>query len=574
MKGKMKVIIIILVLLLVGTGVFLWKMNQISTQLSEQEQERLAEERDLVEEQDGKEIDQINSVDIIPLYLKGADKNVVTTDFKNVKEIYSEKKSSEVEENLTAIKKNKSFSLQEPLWAYNPYGTNRDSMYVYFTTSGNCYCRYTVSVKDEDIPDFTRTAAIETAGGVTKTHEYQIIGLVPGETNYITLHMYNSDDELSAKQTFSVDVPSSKAGAQQKLQTEDGRSKTTISNGLYAVFEKKKAILLYDNSGILRGEIPTIDNFGMNMEQVYDTLLFASGKGQLSQVNALGQVTKTIATSGYTQAGEFCYDGGGNVYVIATANQKGAAPASKIIKVELETGEVSQMLDMDTLLSKVYKKAVKKAKKSTVNWVELNSVQVVGANSLLISSKKLSSIFKVSNVGSLLPKINYIIADKKIYQSYKSLKKKVLTKVSGDEQEEAAPTSESILETAQETEAFASQYGQEALCYQAASEEGQYDLSLLNNNAGTGEKGSKKSYYYQYRVDETAKTYQLTKKLAFDQTKKHGNILEQEESYIYCNSDKKAFSEVDDTGKLMKQFKANAAVYRVTKSDFKGFWFQ
>ena len=80
---------------------------------------------------------------------------------------------------------------------------------------------------------------------------------------------------------------------------------------------------------------------------------------------------------------------------------------------------------MNTLLKQVYKKTAGKR----ADWIDLNSIQVVGTNKLLLSSKKLSSIFKVSNVGSILPKINYIIADKKLYKSYKGFKqKKVLTK--------------------------------------------------------------------------------------------------------------------------------------------------
>ena len=85
-------------------------------------------------------------------------------------------------------------------------------MYVYFETSGKCYCKYTISVDDANIPDFTRTARTGKAGNVSTEHEYQILGLVPGMKNYITLAMYNSDDELSEKQTFSIDIPALIAG--------------------------------------------------------------------------------------------------------------------------------------------------------------------------------------------------------------------------------------------------------------------------------------------------------------------------------------------------------------------------
>ena len=199
------------------------------------------------------------------------------------------------------------------------------------------------------------------------------------------------------------------------------------------VKRKKNAVLLYDNSGILRTEIPTNNSCGRNMEQIYGTLLVASGESQLSQINPLGQVIKTISLSGYRQAGEYTYDGSGNVYLIATAAGKKEAPASRVIEVVLETGGVTEMVNMNTLFKKVYQDAVKKSGKKNVNWVELNSVMVQGTNTLLLSSKKLSSIIKVSNVGSFLPKVNYIIADKRLYKKYDSLRKKVLTKLSEEE---------------------------------------------------------------------------------------------------------------------------------------------
>ncbi len=584
MKKKLRVIIITLVVLLAGTGAFLWKMNRMSKEIEEKEQALLKEERDLQEEQKGKVLDQIKEVDIIPLRLSGSEKNVVTTDFSSVDEIYSVPKSASVEENLTAIKKNKAFTTEDALWAYNPYGTNRNSMYVYFETKGNCYVRYTISVRDASISDFTRTAYAKNAGKVTKEHEYQLVGLVPGQTNYIHLKLFNQDDELSETKTFSIDIPASPAGAPNRLASKKGVSKKTISNGLFTVFQEGKkagkirqtAILLYDNSGVLRGEIPTNHYIGRNMEQIYDTLTYATSPNQMVQINSLGQVTKAIAINGYDQAGEFAYDGYGNIYAIATANQKGASPRSKVLQMELETGKVSQVLDMEDVLKSVYRKSSKQAKKKSVNWIDLNSIQVTGTNKLLLSSRKLSSIFHVSNVGSLLPKVNYIIADKKIYDGYKNLQKKVLTKASQEEESEptATPAVRNILKKPVVPDPFMSQYGQEALGYRKRSAEGQYDLTMFSNNAGMGAKGDGSSYYLSFRVDETTNTYQLKIKNRVEGNQKDGNYILNGSQYIYCHSDAKSFKEADTTGRLIREYATQTRPYRVCKRDFKDFWFR
>lgn len=582
MKGKFKVIVITLVLLLIGTGALLWKINDMSQKITEREQANLKEERDLLEEQKGKAIDETKQVDITPLYLSGDKKNVVTTQFDSVKEVYSEAKSAEVEENLTNIKKNKIFTLDDALWAYNPYGTNRNSLYVYFKSNGNCYCRYTVSVKDEKIPDFTRTAHSSSSRNVTKEHEYQLIGLVAGQTNYITMRLYNSDDKLSEVRTFSITIPKSRMGVSNFLKIEKGRSKTAISNGLYVVFQdgkkvsgsgkksvKKYGILMYDNSGILRTEIPTDGYIGRNIEQVYDTLLFASSAAGLSQVNALGQVVKLLPLNGCRLSGEFTYDGYGNAFLIVTEQRKKAVPRSKIVKLELETGKIIEMVNMNELLPKVYQNAVKKSGKQGVDWVGLNSVKVVDSNSLLLSAKKLSSVFKVSGIGSLMTKVDYIIADKKRYEPYKSLRKKVLTKSAGEDAEaepEETPTVNSILKKPVKKEPFVSQYGQEALDFQARKTEGQSTVSMLSSNAGS-------SAFYRYLVDEIAGTYELKETQKLEKTQQDGNVIKKKDSFLYCCSDKKSYMEADQTGKLIRKFFTGQRPYRVYKNDFKGFWF-
>ncbi len=601
MKGKIKVILITMVLLLIGTGALLWKFNDMSKNIARQEEEDLKEERDLLEDQKGKVIDEVKEVDIIPLSMSGDNKNVVTTGFGSIKEIYSTKKSADIEEKLTTIKKNKTFSLENALWAYNPYGTNSNAMYVYFKTNGKSYCRYTISVKDSKIPDFTRTAIPNASGSLKKEHEFQVIGLVAGETNYITIRVYNSNDELSATKTFSVKIPESRVGAAKHLDVVKGRSKVTISNGLYVVFQdgkkyttvktvpsgkkkkknkkivtKRYAVLLYDNSGVLRGEIPTDGYCGRNLEQIYDNIMYSVNDTELAQVNALGQVMKTYPLDGYRQAGEFTYDGYGNVYVIATANGRNATPRSKVLEVKLEDGAVTEKVDMDTLFKSVYKNAAKKAKKKNVDWVGLNSVQVVGTNQVLLSAKNLSSLIKISNIGSLLPKIDYIIADKKLYQPYKSLAKKVLKKSAGEEaaeEPEETAAVKNILRKEKKPDPFEAQFGQEAITYKKRSTEGQSYISFLNSNSGKGAKANGESYYYRYLVDETTGTYELKNKTALDRTKKDGNVLVGKDTYIYCCSDGKFFVEADWNGKVVRQFNLGRRPYRVYKKDFKGFWF-
>lgn len=104
-------------------------------------------------------------------------------------------------------------------------------MYLYFKSDGKGYCRYTVSVDDRNIADFTRTPFNGGAENVTKEHEYQIIGLLPGRVNYITVNFYSPKGELSKTGTWQITLPADDSGLAGRLSVEEGYSKQTISKG-------------------------------------------------------------------------------------------------------------------------------------------------------------------------------------------------------------------------------------------------------------------------------------------------------------------------------------------------------
>lgn len=610
MKNKLLTVLITSLVMIGALGGFVWKMHSLSEKITGKEEKAIEQEKDI--NRSGKELDKIDPLKLNTLYLKGDKKNVVTRKYTSIRQVYKPLESSETEQLLTDIKKKGEYTSDRPLWAYNPYGTNESALYVYFRSEGKCYCRYTISVDNDKIPDFTRTLSNGASGNVSEEHEYQLIGLVPGETNYIILRLYNSKDELSKTMYYKIRMPKGDTGAQTILDTETGNSKTEINNGLYTVFQKdvssghvvnkivtkkvkkgkkkitkkvkkrvkvrtrKYAVLLYDNSGVLRSVIPTINSSGYNAQIIYDNLVYSCAKDEIAQINSLGQVMSTTRLIGYKQSGEFAYDGAGNLYVIASA---GNTISSRVLKIVLETGEVSEALKMEDVLPTVYQKALKKSAAKAKHWITLNSVQVAGTNQLLVSSAVLSSIFKISNAGSLMPKVDYIIADKKLWKDYKKLKKKVLTKAmpaDASPTPEATQAVESILETKVETpDVFLSQYGQNAIVRETEDSltDGQYYLYMLNNNAGRGAAASQNSYYYKYLVDENAGTYILSEKQRLSRSTAGGNVVPLEEGWLETVSKKGRFLEVDPQGKTIRTFQIKGNLRRVYKTDWKGFWF-
>lgn len=589
MKKKLLTILITSLVMIAGMGAFLWKMNSVNRQQEKKKAALLQEEMDT--ETKDKALEDVDKLELQTLYLSGDKKNVVTREYGSVDAIYNKAKSAAAEDMLTDIKKKRDYSEEDPLWAYNPYGTNPESLYMYFKSKGRFYCRYTVSVDDDKIPDFTRTLDNGTSGNVAMEHEYQIIGLVPDKTNYLIFRLYNKKDELANTLYYKVDMPKSYSGAQTILKLEEGRSKTPLQNGLYTVFAgtgtKKQAVLLYDNSGVLRGEFPTKE-IGYNMEQIYDTLVYEVDDNTLARVNELGQVVDCLEIPLHHIYGEFAYDGAGAVYVLAQPVQRSQSLGS-VVKVEVNSGDVSDALDLSDIpsLVKLVKRADKSGKLKGRNYMAPDSVQVTGINQLLLGSSKYSTIMKVSNVNSLMPKLDYMMTDQKLWnisgkgKAMKRLRKKLLTKALADGQAEptqATPIVNSILDSGKTTtpELFRSQYGQNALVVEKSSNlaEGQYYVGMLNNNAGRGTSGQKNnSYYYKYLVDESAGTYALLEKERLTWNEKGGNVTPYDESFLYCRSGDHIFEETGKDGRQIRSFHVKGALYRVYKNDWKGFWF-
>lgn len=589
MKKKLLTILITSLVMIAGMGAFLWKMNSVNRQQEKKKAALLQEEMDT--DTKDKALEDVDKLELQTLYLSGDKKNVVTREYGSVDAIYNKAKSAAAEDMLTDIKKKRDYSEEDPLWAYNPYGTNPESLYMYFKSKGRFYCRYTVSVDDDKIPDFTRTLDNGASGNVAMEHEYQIIGLVPDKTNYLIFRLYNKKDELANTLYYKVDMPKSYSGAQTILKLEEGRSKTPLQNGLYTVFAgtgtKKQAVLLYDNSGVLRGEFPTKE-IGYNMEQIYDTLVYEVDDNTLARVNELGQVVDCLEIPLHHIYGEFAYDGAGAVYVLAQPVQRSQSLGS-VVKVEVNSGDVSDALDLSDIpsLVKLVKRADKSGKLKGRNYMAPDSVQVTGINQLLLGSSKYSTIMKVSNVNSLMPKLDYMMTDQKLWnisgkgKAMKRLRKKLLTKALADGQAEptqATPIVNSILDSGKTTtpELFRSQYGQNALVVEKSSNlaEGQYYVGMLNNNAGRGTSGQKNnSYYYKYLVDESAGTYALLEKERLTWNEKGGNVTPYDESFLYCRSGDHIFEETGKDGRQIRSFHVKGALYRVYKNDWKGFRF-
>ena len=118
------------------------------------------------------------------------------------KKIYSDEYQAETDSQLADWKEDDSYSVESPLLVWNPYGTNTGSCYYYAQTTTDSYVVCEVTPQRGSV--IKNRLKNDSAGGLTKEHEYLITGLATGQKNQITLSFYDGSDQLIQEKSYSV----------------------------------------------------------------------------------------------------------------------------------------------------------------------------------------------------------------------------------------------------------------------------------------------------------------------------------------------------------------------------------
>ena len=167
---------------------------------------------------------------------------------------------------LEGMKDSRQWTATEPLAILNPYGTASNGLYLYFETDRKTQVTYTIHVEDDSIPDYTAAAMDASGENYTKVHEFQMIGLVPGKTNEVTMTIAGSWGKVRQTVKFSVDMPEPQSGYSTLLETTDGESAEELSDGLYAMMRVNGYLgygFFFDNDGVMRYEM-VLEGYGLD----------------------------------------------------------------------------------------------------------------------------------------------------------------------------------------------------------------------------------------------------------------------------------------------------------------------
>lgn len=473
-----------------------------------------------------------------------------------------------------------SWTATTPLAVLNPFGTGSNGLYLYFETDMATKVTYTVHVEGSDISDFTADAADISGQEFTKTHEFQLIGLVPGETNQVTLTITGQWGKTRQIVTFTVDMPATSSGYSTRLEVKEGNSDQAQADGLFAMMRVNGYLgygFFFDNDGVLRYEM-VLEGYGLDRLLFDgDEIITCVSSSKLARIDGLGRVTQVYRLDGYDLHHDIGFGDDGEVLALAEASG-GETVEDRLLSIDLDTGAVTELVDFSQLMEPYFETTRPVGpgddffwQAGEWDWLHLNSVQYMAEDdSVIVSSRETSAIIKVTGLHST-PTVDWLAGDARFWED----------------------TAYADLCLTQEGD-FVPQYGQHCVEYYADGEEdGVYYLALYNNNYwslnsrdftlevadsvgtdlyGTGDETSQ---VYIYRIDENARTYALVSSFDVPYSSIVSNASPCGDNWVVNSGVAMVFGEYDSEGKLIRQYTYNCTMqnYRTFKYDMT-IWFQ
>ena len=460
----------------------------------------------------------------------------------------------------------------------NPYGTNTTAVYMYFKTDDECNASYTISADGYD--DFSRTLNNNSNSGYTTEHEYLLVGFVPGTANSITVTLTDTKGNIIDTLDWSYDAPEL-LGSEDNIQLEvtTGNSSEPLSDGLYAMLGNRTAedneevdfILLYDNNGTIRSEIPITSYRSCRVIFDDDMMYYSISASKIAGMNKTGQVTEIFNTGDYKLHHDYIW-GSENDLIVLASKKDAETNEDRIISIDRDTGDVKELIDLKDLFSNYFNTlTISDDSDEAFDWMHINSIQLINEDSIIISSRETSSIIKIDNIYDQ-PTVDYMIGSKTFWQEsgYDNL---VLEQI-GD---------------------FSLNAGQHCVTYQEDDSlaDGQYYLYFYNNNtvcstrnydysnetnyegASIGVNGEQ-SYYDKYLVDENLGTFELVDRISVTYSGYVSSVQELDDNIIIDSGSAFEASEFDSNHQLIQTVVGTGDTwwYRVFKYDFNNYWFQ
>ena len=474
-------------------------------------------------------------------------------------------------------------SMDAPLAVLDPFGTGSNGLLLSFQTERRSQIRYTVHTTSAELPDYTAVAQSSADGNsFSRNHCFLLIGLVPGETNEVTLEALGERGRVQQTVTFTIDMPEAVSGYASQLDTTDGDSTAALTDGLYYAMglgDYYGYTFFFDNDGVLRYEM-VLEGFHSDRFLYTDGGLYTCvSSRKIALMSPLGQAVRVYDLGQYELHHDINWGPDGTILALVNDTEQDTV-MDVVISLDPATGEVSEVVDFSELMDGYYGEMTHPVpitggsfwQAGEDDWLHLNSVQYMEKDdSILVSSRETSTIIKVSDIQGT-PTLSAFIGDPAFW----------------------ADTPYADLCYAMDGD-FVAQYGQHdvELVADDSLEDGQYLLRMYDNNywslstrdgydpeladsVSTSLTSGDASYITFYLVDDNAKTFSLVEQHAVPYSAIVSNAQEIGGNFVVNSGVAHQFGEYDSDGNLIRAFDYDCMMngYRVMKGDFVGYWFQ
>ena len=474
-------------------------------------------------------------------------------------------------------------SMDAPLAILDPFGTGSNGLLLSFQTERRSQIRYTVHTTSAELPDYTAVAQSSADGNsFSRNHCFLLIGLVPGETNEVTLEALGERGRVQQTVTFTIDMPEAVSGYANQLDTSDGDSTAALTDGLYYAMglgDYYGYTFFFDNDGVLRYEM-VLEGFHSDRFLYTDGGLYTCvSSRKIALMSPLGQAVRVYDLGQYELHHDINWGPDGTILALVNDTKQDTV-MDVVVSLNPETGEVSEVVDFSEQMDGYYGEMTHPVpitggsfwQAGEDDWLHLNSVQYMEKDdSILVSSRETSTIIKVSDIGGT-PTLSAFIGDPAFW----------------------ADTPYADLCYAMDGD-FVAQYGQHdvELVADDSLEDGQYLLRMYDNNywslstrdgydpeladsVSTSLTSGDASYITFYLVDDNTKTFSLVEQHAVPYSAIVSNAQEIGGNFVVNSGVAHQFGEYDSDGNLIRAFDYDCMMngYRVMKGDFVGYWFQ
>ena len=481
--------------------------------------------------------------------------------------IYTAEFQSLVREKINGLISANTYTEDHPLVIYNPFLTNSQSLYVYFETEEAYAVSYSVHTPEADYEDFG-AFTVPHRPDTSKVHEFQVIGLIPGETNMITLRMMDINGVVKIRRFYFYNENAVAASAIE-LKTEQGTkevenedktfstvpaSNEQVADGMFVVYpaanEVSPYLRFYDNDGVQRCEIP-LETYGTKRLLLLDDLIFFKVSAEkFVGINRLGEMVKIITDENYLFGDDYCFDKNNDILVLAS-DKRQASVDDCIIRINRVTSEITELVDLGDLLPE-YK--VKCEKKDGVqDWLSLNSIALVEGNRVMVSGDKTDTIIKIRRLYND-PKITFMIGNPEEFKNtpYTTL-------------------------FAQEDNEFEMHHGLNMITYQPYDliRETRHYICLLHNNEDFEYEKRQEhyAYYYRYLVDDAEGgedaqgSVRLVDSFVLPEVGDNGSIQWYGDHLLFATDKKAEFYEYDNEFQLITKYSYKEPVVEKTEEE-------